>query len=51
MKLLTKAKDALARGVVKVDGQVVDAGYTLIDGDNVVIQAGKKAIARVIVIA
>ena len=48
-KNAAQAKDALGRGVVKVDGQVIDAGHTLIEGSNVVIQVGKKAIARVLV--
>ncbi|RYY80839.1 MAG: tyrosine--tRNA ligase [Moraxellaceae bacterium] len=46
-----QAKDALGRGVVKVDQQVVDASFTLKQGDHVIIQAGKKAIARVKVMA
>jgi tyrosyl-tRNA synthetase len=48
-KNAAQAKDALARGVVKVDDVVVDASYSLTAGANVIIQAGKKAIARVIV--
>ena len=48
-KNAAQAKDALGRGAVKVDGQVIDASFTLQAGDNIVIQAGKKAIARVIV--
>lgn len=48
-KNAAQAKDALARGSVKVDGTVVDASFSLAAGANVVIQAGKKAIARVIV--
>lgn len=46
-----QAKDALQRGVVKVDQQVVDASFTLKAGAVVIIQAGKKAIARVTVVA
>lgn len=46
-----QAKDALGRGAVKVDQQVVDASYTLSVGNSVVIQVGKKAIARVIITA
>lgn len=46
-----QAKDALGRGAVKVDQQVVDASYTLSVGDSVVIQVGKKAIARITVVA
>jgi tyrosyl-tRNA synthetase len=49
-KNAAQAKDALARGSVKVDGVVVDASFSLAAGANVVIQAGKKAIARVIVV-
>lgn len=49
-KNAAQAKDALARGSVKVDGVVVDASFSLSVGANVVIQAGKKAIARVIVV-
>ena len=43
-----QAKDMLSRGAVKVDGQVVDASFALEAGQTVVIQAGKKAYARVI---
>ncbi len=50
-KNAAQAKDALARGAVKVDGQVIDASYTLREGANLIIQAGKKAIARVLVVA
>jgi len=50
-KNAAQAKDALGRGVVKVDGTVVDASYSLAAGSTVVIQAGKKAIARVTVVA
>lgn len=42
-----QAKDMLSRGAVKVDGQVVDASFALGAGQAVVIQAGKKAYARV----
>lgn len=42
-----QAKDMLFRGAVKVDGQVVDASFALGAGQTVVIQAGKKAYARV----
>lgn len=42
-----QAKDMLSRGAVKVDGQVVDASFVLSAGQTVVIQAGKKAYARV----
>lgn len=43
-----QAKDMLSRGAVKVDGQVVDASFALEAGQTMVIQAGKKAYARVI---
>lgn len=42
-----QAKDMLARGAVKVDGQIVDASFALQQGQCVVIQAGKKAYAKV----
>lgn len=42
-----QAKDMLSRGAVKVDGQVVDGSFALEQGQMVVIQAGKKAYARV----
>ncbi|UYZ68939.1 tyrosine--tRNA ligase [Moraxella bovis] len=45
-----QAKDMLSRGAVKVDGQVVDASFALSVGQTVVIQAGKKAFARVSVL-
>lgn len=41
------AKDALKNGSVKVDGAVVDASFALTSGQTVVVQAGKKAFARV----
>lgn len=50
-KNAAQAKDALGRGAVKVDQQVIDASFTLKAGDAVIIQAGKKAIARVKVLA
>lgn len=42
-----QAKDALKNQSVKVDGQVVDGTFELVPGQTVVIQAGKKAFARV----
>jgi tyrosine--tRNA ligase len=45
-----QAKDMLSREAVKVDGQVVDASFALSVGQTVVIQAGKKAYARVSVL-
>lgn len=44
-----QAKDMLSRGAVKVDGEVVDASFALSAGQTVVIQAGKKAYAKVTV--
>jgi tyrosyl-tRNA synthetase len=41
------AKDVLTRGVVFVDGQKVSPDYRIAVGDSKVIQAGKKAIAKV----
>lgn len=49
VKNSAQAKDMLSRGAVKVDGEVVDAGFALEQGQTVVIQAGKKAYARVTV--
>ncbi|WP_201597278.1 tyrosine--tRNA ligase [Psychrobacter fulvigenes] len=43
------AKDMVKRGAVKVDGETVDAGFSLTSGQTAVIQAGKKAYARVTV--
>ncbi|OOR93157.1 tyrosine--tRNA ligase [Moraxella caviae] len=45
-----QAKDMLSRGAVKVDNAVVDASFALEKGQTVVIQAGKKAYARVSVV-
>ena len=45
-----QAKDMLSRGAVKVDGHVVDASFALSAGQTVVIQAGKKAYAKVSVV-
>ena len=47
VKNSAQAKDVLARGVVYVDGQSQGAELILARGQQVVIQAGKKAIARV----
>jgi tyrosyl-tRNA synthetase len=41
------AKDMIKRNAVKVDGEVVNAGFSLTSGQTVVIQAGKKAYAKV----
>ena len=43
----SSAKDMIKRGAVKVDGEVVDASFSLTSGQTVVIQAGKKAYAKV----
>lgn len=43
------AKDMLKRNAVKVDGEEVNAGFSLTSGQTVVIQAGKKAFAKVTV--
>ncbi|WP_230658271.1 tyrosine--tRNA ligase [Psychrobacter sp. I-STPA10] len=43
------AKDMVKRGAVKVDNEVVDAGFNLTSGQTAVIQAGKKAFAKVTV--
>lgn len=42
-----QAKDMLSRSAVKVDGKVVDSSFALEAGQTVVVQAGKKAYARV----
>ncbi|MFB6348602.1 tyrosine--tRNA ligase [Moraxella sp. ZJ142] len=42
-----QAKDMLSRGAVKVGGETVDASFALSAGQTVVIQAGKKAYAKV----
>ena len=42
------AKDVLSRGVVFVDGQAVGVDFRLKLSESRVIQAGKKAIARVV---
>ncbi|QNX87610.1 tyrosine--tRNA ligase [Acinetobacter seifertii] len=41
------AKDAVARGAVKVDWNAVDAGFSVKENGTFIIQSGKKAIARV----
>lgn len=41
------AKDVLTRGVVFADGQKVAFDYRLVVGESKVIQAGKKAIAKI----
>ncbi|MDO4223814.1 MAG: tyrosine--tRNA ligase [Acinetobacter sp.] len=49
VKNSAQAKDAIKNGSVKVDGAVVDASFALEKGQTVVVQAGKKAYARVTV--
>ncbi|MCG9513328.1 tyrosine--tRNA ligase [Acinetobacter pittii] len=44
------AKDAVARGAVKVDWNAVDASFSVKENGSFIIQSGKKAIARVIFI-
>ena len=46
-KNAAQAKDAVARGAVKVDWNVVDANFSVKENQTYIIQAGKKAIARV----
>ena len=46
-KNAAQAKDAVARGAVKVDWHVVDANFSVKENQTYIIQAGKKAIARV----
>ncbi|KAF7276552.1 hypothetical protein GWI33_010089 [Rhynchophorus ferrugineus] len=50
-KNAAQAKDAVARGAVKVENEVVEASYSIKAPQTVVIQAGKKAIARVTFVA
>ena len=47
VKNAAAARDLLAAGSVKVDGQVVDRAYLLKVGETIVCQAGKKAFARI----
>ena len=47
-KNAAQSKDAVARGAVKVDGEVVDASFSVNKNKTYIIQSGKKAIARVI---
>lgn len=50
VKNSAQAKDSLKNGSVKVDGAVVGADFAVEKGQTVVVQAGKKAFARVIVV-
>ncbi|AZT82745.1 tyrosine--tRNA ligase [Marinobacter sp. NP-4(2019)] len=45
------ARDVLGRGAVFVDGQQFEGDRAFVEGDDCVIQAGKKKIARVLVVA
>lgn len=47
-KNAAQAKDAIARGAVKVDWEVVGADFAVNENKTCIIQSGKKAIARVI---
>ena len=47
VKNSAQAKDALKNGSVKVDGAVVGADFAVEKGQTVVVQAGKKAYAKV----
>ncbi len=47
-KNAAQAKDAIARGAVKVDWDVVGADFAVNENKTCIIQSGKKAIARVI---
>ncbi|MFN0298379.1 tyrosine--tRNA ligase [Acinetobacter albensis] len=49
-KNAAQAKDAVARGAVKVDWEVVGANFSVAENKTYIIQAGKKAIAKVIFI-
>ncbi|MFS0825042.1 S4 domain-containing protein, partial [Pseudomonas phoenicis] len=42
------ARDLLAAGTVKVDGEVVDRSFVFAQGSTHVCQAGKKAFARIV---
>lgn len=45
-----QAKDFLKNNAVKVDGQVVDSQFVIAKGQTVVVQAGKKAFAKVTIV-
>ena len=47
VKNAAAARDLLAAGSVKVDGEVVDRGFTFKLGSSHICQAGKKAFARI----
>lgn len=48
VKNSAQAKDAVARGAVKVDQNVIDASFSVKENATHIIQAGKKAITKVI---
>jgi len=45
------ARDVLGRGAVYVDGQQFEGDRMFVEGDDCVIQAGKKKIARVLIVS
>ncbi|MBW7472371.1 tyrosine--tRNA ligase [Marinobacter sp. M216] len=45
------ARDVLKRGAVFVDGEQFDGNRMFVEGDDCVVQAGKKKIARVVITA
>ncbi|MFV8571835.1 tyrosine--tRNA ligase [Marinobacter sp. SBS5] len=45
------ARDVLGRGAVYLDGQQFEGDRMFVEGDDCIIQAGKKKIARVLVVA
>ena len=49
-KNAAQAKDAIARGAVKVDWHAVDASFSVKENVTLIVQASKKAIAKVIFI-
>lgn len=46
-KNAAQAKDAVGRGAVKVDWQPVDASFSVKENVTLIVQASKKAIAKV----
>ncbi|MNR59739.1 Tyrosine--tRNA ligase [compost metagenome] len=51
VKNAATARDMLNAGSVKVDGVVVDRDFVFVPGKTHVCQAGKKAFARIAVLA
>ncbi|KPQ27482.1 MAG: tyrosine--tRNA ligase [Marinobacter excellens HL-55] len=45
------ARDVLGRGVVYIDGKQLESERKFVKGDDCVVQAGKKKIARVVIVA